>query len=1092
MHLSRVLPLLLLASQLSFAEGDELPFFQTILIPEKYEVEFKLEDELAKGDCEHSISKDISFEKTKPSVQTVPLQSSKKTRFLSISEREISLAHTEKRIDIQTGFLAASQINHMKFLQTTHAYSVIPWRIVKEITLSQPETEPSYCSSSPMPKWEEKELQRSDTVTYYSPDEPLSFLMAPLALSQEHGILSLSLPNLIPPSGHMSQNMPSYSLSFSRSSTHVPFSPAAQPLMEESSANPSQETFEAEKKISFPQCTRGSYSLHTPQSNHTEQDILPEAQQYAPPLAQSTKNQYSYFLSARTSISEQMQEEPTFDHSLFPTRETLAQIHPAQTFPKVQIDAHPILQLPVGREEGISCPGKNPFIFHEKKIHTFSQETGSFSSPSHMNGGCTLDGNYMLAHAAEAEKLLFFPKKVFLFVDVQSEKIEQHFAEVDVDISFFCHESTSVLKQPSAYHNSTSFKSNDIPKDPFLDARQIPLANQIPRYEESGITLPLKERNNLFIQFQGGYPIHLLLDPENGYVACTGRYTPMKATYSWNGVPSFYRQNDWVHLAYSGYQAIETRHDLQEEPYDIITYSTPQVALEGTKGVYSISFQELQERFGIRTDAVYSFHNGLSTGILSKNILPLPDTRFVSNVLWEDMQTEFQGMKEIWRTLDFTNEAAIIFSSLFPKYISGSESKAIPTSVNVKQGMPTLKSPKQSIAYSIDDSKHINDGYRLTSYNLTRLPSPEELDIDEYMDSLSTSIEVIPRNDGEGYYFALTLSPEKEEELTKTRQNVVFFLDRTSSILAPRYDAYRNGVIKSLQYLNEGDTFNIVVVDSNLHYFEEKPVAVTRATIRRARRFLQDLPFPKLKRTNVDLYDLLYELQDFFTDNGNVNTAVLVSDGLSLFDMDHKGHTLRTILKKNQGAVTLHCAAAGGKNNSAMLDLISTFLSGELAYAHSVASFPRKLARLVKKTNALLSNNIHVTPVTEDRMLDIEFFTTNERMPHFYSGKPFTIYGSINKLENFKIVIQGKVGKRFMHYAKEISFATAQKSPPELYRFISINKAYAYYDLFLKEKDPNYLREAKGLLEKYKLPAATKKRAAINEKRLMRERLDIF
>jgi len=772
-----------------------------------------------------------------------------------------------------------------------------------------------------------------------------------------------------------------------------------------------------------------------------------------------------------------------------PKKEPLSLDKPTNGPTHMVIKNDAMYKLPVGESEVIYT-AKNPYVFYEKKMHSFDPGIVSFPAPPEVGAEALFEERFAHASGARREHAKLSPKKTFLFVDVPTGKNHQKLATRKVEVPVYSGKTKPTYRQEMAYRFGATFETLDLDYELFLTAQTIENDSLHPATEDFAFS-PISSDSTMPLSgFSGHHPLHFLLDQEGGYVGCTYDYHPPKTTYELEGMVQFYAQMDALNIPFTGFQGVNTyvASDIEIEEDFFNTGVIPSVHTE--RVTHTIAFDPKEAQISVYTPSV-------STGApkvegIEGDQLPIPDTSFLSNALIDDGLAETHALEEIGYMLDFGQNLSKVFTSFFPTHLTGANISKIPTMVNIKHGIPGLKQYGMTVSYGIDESKHINDGYRLTSYNLTRLPTPEELNIDDYIDSLSTRIEVAPRKDGQGYYFALTLQPQLEEELTKTSQNVVFLIDRTSSILAPRYDAYRNGVIRALQYLNEGDTFNIIVVDSKLNYFEEHPVTVTRATIRRARRFLHDLPFSKVKNTRVDLYDLLYELPDFFDENENVNTAILVSDGLSLLNMENKADTLRKILKRNQGNVTLHCATAGGKNNSAMLDLLSAFHSGELVFSHSVASFPRKLARLIKKTNALLSSNVHVTTVNQDHSLDVEFFTTNERMPQLYSGKPFTIYGSISRLTDFKLVIQGKVGSRFMHFAKDISFASAQKSPPDFYKFVSINKAYACYDLFLKQRDPSYLKEAKGLLQKYKLPAATKKKAPINNKRLMRDRLDIF
>lgn len=535
-------------------------------------------------------------------------------------------------------------------------------------------------------------------------------------------------------------------------------------------------------------------------------------------------------------------------------------------------------------------------------------------------------------------------------------------------------------------------------------------------------------------------------------------------------------------------EELPVTHIEQEQSYDLGFAPDPQAITPSQATfcvLHALDRTELpdifEKREALTTNGIYShFTTPMAHQIVDlhyeQDTLSIPNEYVLPIAYRDDGDMQRTSISEIKQTLAYANTVADVVKELFPDSLGGE-------TIHRELADPQHGEPHftRVSAVTHKNPERINQTSRLTTYNLTRLPTPQDLNVENFVHELDTTVRILPRKDKEGYFFTVTLRPAPKAQMTRQNQNVVFIIDRTASILEPRFEAYKKGVYRALNYLSEGDTFNILIADSRIHYFEMQPVQATRATKRRARQFLQDFAFSSLRKKHLETYDLLYELDSFFPENKKHNTAVLITDGSNLLSLDKRKSSLEKVLKKNQRAITLHTATAARGNNTPMLDILSTFHSGEFTYSPTLVAFPRKLARLVKKTNTLLINSMHITPLNEDPTFDVQIYQSNDRLPHLYNGTPFTVYGAVNKLQDFEVIFQGKVGETFVHCPKTISFKNAKKGAPDLYKHFHVQKAYSCYEHYIEKRDPEYLKEAKRLLQKYRLPCAARRKSTFNK-----------
>jgi hypothetical protein len=200
--------------------------------------------------------------------------------------------------------------------------------------------------------------------------------------------------------------------------------------------------------------------------------------------------------------------------------------------------------------------------------------------------------------------------------------------------------------------------------------------------------------------------------------------------------------------------------------------------------------------------------------------------------------------------------------------------------------------------------------------------------------------------------------------------------------------------------------------------------------------------------------------------------VVLITDGHSLKSLrDHK-EDFKRLAEANQGRFSIFTATASQGNNLSMLDLLSTFNHGELMYSKTNAAFSRQLAALVKHVETFVAKNIHINVTGVALETGIEFYPNEKTLPLLYADKPYMIYGSINELKDFDMILQGRAGDQWIHIKQSITFADATLASNAIQRGMALQKAYVCYDYYMKNEDTFFLSEAQKILEPFNIPTA--------------------
>ena len=405
-----------------------------------------------------------------------------------------------------------------------------------------------------------------------------------------------------------------------------------------------------------------------------------------------------------------------------------------------------------------------------------------------------------------------------------------------------------------------------------------------------------------------------------------------------------------------------------------------------------------------------------------------------------------------------------------------SQAKEILEDYNQENSAPSegiaLVAPEIQGGVSETEIRSLNQSNRFTQAFLTEIPPPSYLETATYKEEFNTQVHYSKREEGKGYLFAIKMKAKPSLHFSSPHQHFIFVIDGSSSIKRHRFGVFKEGVSRSLGYLKQGDSFNILVADAELIPFSKTSVAWNDRSREQANRFLFDRKYRGFF-INYDPFDLLSSVTKYL-DPEKENVIVMITDGHSLQNFKTHKEDFQELSEASKGRFSVHTATASTDNNLMMLDLLSTFNNGELMYSKTHAAFSRQLAVLVKHIESLVAKDvqIHVTDVKQET--GIEFYPNKQALPALYADRAYTIYGTIDDLKDFDLILQGRSGNQWVNIKQHISFRHAEKASNSIKRSFALQRAYVCYDYYLKKDDPFFLAEAERILNPHAIPTANR------------------
>ena len=375
-----------------------------------------------------------------------------------------------------------------------------------------------------------------------------------------------------------------------------------------------------------------------------------------------------------------------------------------------------------------------------------------------------------------------------------------------------------------------------------------------------------------------------------------------------------------------------------------------------------------------------------------------------------------------------------------------------------------IASPIKDMVPTAEEATALNRSKRQTRHNLSGLPTLVELDTLSLQEDFYTKVSMGPMRSDGTRLFAVELHPRDPERIETMSQNYTFLIDRSGSIEKHRFKSFCDGVIKSLSYLKETDTFNILLFDNGITKMSNHSLYATPSSIKSAKRFLSAQE-KGLRFSTPNVYGLLVKMGEVAAQSPMYNSVFLLTNGKSLEHISARDKNFKTFFQSYRGGFSLFTAAAGHGNNNNTLEFLAKMSKGRHLYSQTHAGFPRKFAALVKTSQQVVASHIQANVSKAPEGTEITLLSKENDMPNLHTTKPLVIHGQVKQPRDFEMILQGKVGTEWINVRLPISLTDAEKQEKSLEKELSLFKALEEFDNSLEEGKIANLEETQDLIQ---------------------------
>ena len=309
---------------------------------------------------------------------------------------------------------------------------------------------------------------------------------------------------------------------------------------------------------------------------------------------------------------------------------------------------------------------------------------------------------------------------------------------------------------------------------------------------------------------------------------------------------------------------------------------------------------------------------------------------------------------------------------------------------------------------------------------------------------------------GEGFAFALTLTPQFDMSHHHMERTLHFFIDRSSNVDKYQFNTFKKAALKAIKSLQENDKFNIYVVSKTTEVLHPHPLVFSRDNVRKAEDFLdKQQPPPLIGKANV-YAECARQLEPMLI-QGNMHLAVVFPG--SKATVHDRGQELYDLYEASSGKFSLLIGALGERNDLDSLALFARSCGGDLVHAVTYTSFARCVAKKVYETKdpvlveaSVLAPSAHI-------------FSAYPKI--LYNRTPYTVTGTIDKLIDLDVHIEGYRSQNKICMTRRIALSKQScQGDSRLDKALFMQGAVLWYTLFLQEGDKSALQRAQTLYKK--------------------------
>lgn len=269
---------------------------------------------------------------------------------------------------------------------------------------------------------------------------------------------------------------------------------------------------------------------------------------------------------------------------------------------------------------------------------------------------------------------------------------------------------------------------------------------------------------------------------------------------------------------------------------------------------------------------------------------------------------------------------------------------------------------------------------------------------------------------GEDRHFMLVVSPPAQRTTETMARDLVLVADVSGSMAGTKLDQTRAALIQALESLRSGDRFRVITFSSQVTEFADGYRAVTRASVRQAREYVEGLS----ANGGTNIEGALRAAFRHAPEEGRMGIVLFLTDGLPSVG-EESPEKLAVTAGARRGDFRVFPIGVGHDVNTYLLDRLAVEGRGRVTYVAPEGNVEAALGATLARLDAPVLTDLRIvqSPVT---MME----TAPSMLPDLFAGEELVIMGRYRGAGRGAVVIEGLRNGRRERITTMADFAAHQ------------------------------------------------------------------
>ncbi len=337
--------------------------------------------------------------------------------------------------------------------------------------------------------------------------------------------------------------------------------------------------------------------------------------------------------------------------------------------------------------------------------------------------------------------------------------------------------------------------------------------------------------------------------------------------------------------------------------------------------------------------------------------------------------------------------------------------------------------------------------------------------------NLLIETKIYRRMSGPGFLLEATYRPKEDASFCKLHQNILFLVDRSSSIGARRFAHYKAAVISALDHLQGDESFNILFFDKKAVRFSQSAQLATKENLAAAKAFVEREKIGSFF-TSSDLCSSLDQLPLDQAEDDAVSSALLLTSGETRQSRERQRRSIAHFCAKNDGKSALFVFAQGARNNLPLLELLAHFNKGRLHHAENEQKLSQALKASVISLRFPIGKEMLASAIGE-KSGALQLLPQSGQQGDLYPQFAHRVMGIWTGSSDVYLYLQGQHRGDWLDIKHKVRIDhIIEKSDKEVEARYLVLQAFEHYGNYLKSGELAELKRAQDLLSTLGYPVA--------------------